>query len=351
MTKSSLEDMASISDIHQHNIGVDRSPRPKKLDLLSVPEANSPTDSVQSTDSGANNNMAGWAKLRTTVKVAGVVNAKTKKKRKVSGVSRQDSFMKRFSTRYQTRNSLGSQDSEEESAAGTLLSKARIPAEIEDKKPFVVNPDGVFMFYWLAIVTVAVLYNLWTCIAREAFTEIVEGYEVVWFVMDGFCDFFYLVDICVQLRTGYLERGLVVYNSSKLAKHYTYSRFFVIDVLSLLPLDIIQFHTGIHPLLRFPRFIKVYRAYRFSYMVETRTVYPNMWRVANLSHLLFLGSHWFAAFYYMISAAEDFKGSWGYPKPEGVFTSVKRKYLKSLYWSTLTLTTIGDLPPPEKDEE
>ena len=59
----------------------------------------------------------------------------------------------------------------------------------------------------------------------------------------------------------------------------------------------------------------------------------------------------FAAFYFMISKAEDFEGSWGYPKPIGAFASVTRKYLKSLYWSTLTLTTIGDLPPPEKNWE
>ena len=120
-------------------------------------------------------------------------------------------------------------------------------------------------------------------------------------------------------------------------------------LMALLPLDVLQFAVGIHPILRFPRFLKAYRAYRFSYMVETRTGYPNTWRVANLSHVLFLGSHWFAAFYYMISEAEGFHGSWGYPEPVGEFASVTRKYLKCLYWSTLTLTTIGDLPPPDSN--
>jgi hypothetical protein len=271
--------------------------------LLSPPDPPSPTFSVQSNDSA--NSIAGWSKLRTTVKMASAVN-RTRKKRKGSGMSRQDSFMKRFTTRYQG-NSQNNGDSDDESAAGMLLSKARVTKAKEGKKPAVVNPDGNFMFYWLAFVTVAVLYNLWTCIAREGFPEIVAGYEIVWFVMDGICDLIYLIDICVQLRTGYLERGLVVYSTSKLAKHYVKSRAFYIDMFSLLPLDIVQFFIGLHPLIRFPRFLKAYRAYRFSYMVETRTVYPNMWRVANLSHILFLGSHWFAAFYYMISKAENFE--------------------------------------------
>jgi len=99
------------------------------------------------------------------------------------------------------------------------------------------------------------------------------------------------------------------------------------------------------------RFLKSYRLVRFVYMVETRTVFPNMWRVANLTHILFLGSHWFAAFYFLISSAEGFTSKWGYPRPVGNYSSGLQKYLRSLYWSTLTLTTIGDLQPPETNWE
>jgi len=176
-------------------------------------------------------------------------------------------------------------------------------------------------------------------------------YEAIWFTVDGACDLIYCLDIGVQLRTGYLERGLIVYETSKLARHYVYSRTFLCDILSLLPLDLLQIYTGIHPLLRFPRFLKSYRLYRFIYLVETRTAYPNMWRVANLSHILFLGCHWFAAFYFLISKAQEFRSNWGYPPPYGNFSSVTQKYLRSLYWSTLTLTTIGDLKPPESNWE
>ena len=102
---------------------------------------------------------------------------------------------------------------------------------------------------------------------------------------------------------------------------------------------------------RFPRFLKAYRLYRFVHMVETRTAYPNLWRVVNLSHVLFLGCHWFAAFYYLISKAEGFQTTWGYPPPEGAQASVTQKYLRSLYWSTLTLTTIGDLQSPQLNIE
>lgn len=219
------------------------------------------------------------------------------------------------------------------------------------QRHYIISPDGRFMFCWMTALTAAVLYNLWTCIAREAFPELTAGVEPLWFAADALADLIYITDIGVQLRTGYLERGLVVYDLRRLAVRYVRSRSFILDVVCLLPLDLIQLHVGHHPLLRAPRFIKTYRLYRFVYMVETRAIFPNIWRVVNLSHVLFLGCHWFAAFYFLISKAGGFHGDWGYPSPVGDNAGVAKKYLRSLHWSTLTLTTIGDLPPPETNWE
>ena len=297
---------------------------------------------------------ARWAKLRTTVQIGNAVTQPIKKKRKTSGVHRQDSFLKKFSTRQIAAD--GSSDSEDEDGESSTkhtkkLSKTTptfTEAPEEKDLQWVINPDNNFMFCWLSLLSLSVLYNLWTCIAREAFFENQDRYQIVcWIVADIFCDILYILDIVVQLRTGYLECGLIVYNTKKLAVHYVCSKNFVLDLLSLIPLDFVQLTIGIHPIIRFPRFLKVYRSYRFMYMVESRTAYPNFFRVVNLSHVLLLGSHWFAAFYYLISKAEGFEGTWSYPKPVGQFASVTRKYLRSLYWSTLTLTTIGDLPPPD----
>lgn len=97
---------------------------------------------------------------------------------------------------------------------------------------------------------------------------------------------------------------------------------------------------------------QVYRVYDYYYMVESRTVYPNLWRVVNLIHILLILAHWFGCFYYLLSEAEGFKGDWVYPyRPTGEYATLTRKYLGSLYWSTLTLTTIGDLPTPETNAE
>lgn len=209
------------------------------------------------------------------------------------------------------------------------------------------NPQGSFIFFWLGIVTMATVYNLWTAIMRQAFSEIQKGKTALWITLDGIADLIYLVDILVQFRTCYLEKGLVVKDSTKIANRYVWSRKFAFDVLALLPLDLFQSVTGIQPLLRFPRFLKCFRSWHWKVMVENRTTFPNSWRVITLTHILFLGCHWFASFYYILSEKGDFDDPWGYPKPSSPeLQSLLRKYLQSFYWATLTLTTIGDISEP-----
>ncbi|KAL5112896.1 Cyclic nucleotide-gated channel rod photoreceptor subunit alpha [Taenia crassiceps] len=213
---------------------------------------------------------------------------------------------------------------------------------------FICNPQGRFMFVWLGIVAIATVYNLWTAIMRQAFHEIQKDKAALWIGLDGVADLIYLTDIMVQFRTSYLEKGLVVRDARKIATRYLWSRKFAFDSLALLPFDLFQSVTGIQPLLRFPRFLKCFRAWHWKIMVENRTTFPNTWRVLTLTHILFLGCHWFASIYYILSESTHFQDSWGYPAPTTPeLQSLLRKYLQSFYWATLTLTTIGDITAPE----
>lgn len=174
---------------------------------------------------------------------------------------------------------------------------------------FVLSPDENVMYAWLVVLSACVLYNIWLIIARQSFEKLQTEYRDLWFVLDLVTEAVYALDILVQFRTGYLEQGLLVYDSKKLALNYVRSRHFLLDLFSLVPLEIAQFWLDYElPMLRFPRFFKVYRTIQFYYMTENRTLYPNVWRVANLTHILFCLGHWFAGFYFLISKAEGFKG-------------------------------------------
>lgn len=118
----------------------------------------------------------------------------------------------------------------------------------------------------------------------------------------------------------------MVYDSKKLACHYLRSRAFLLDLTALCPVDLLQLRFGPNPLLRCPRFLKVsqqfhyeipipyrsicfqvYRAVNYYYMVESRTIWPNLWRVVNLIHILLILAHWFGCFYFLLSQAEGFQ--------------------------------------------
>ncbi|XP_075743790.1 uncharacterized protein LOC142802700 [Rhipicephalus microplus] len=313
------------------------------------PRSPAPTDSGTPLPSSANAASASrsrWLKLRTTVQLSGAISHIQKK----PPLKREDSFLKRFSTRHinEPHRTTGS-DSATSPAAD---SRPRFFSKPNCERLLlgVINPDENALFVWLWILTWCVLYNAWALILRQTFTELQTSSVHLWFVADSFADLVYLLDIVVQFRTGYLEQGLMVCEARKLAGHYVRSKPFLMDLLALTPLDLLQFQIGIAPLLRFPRFIKVYRCYRFYYMVESRTIYPNLWRVVNLIHILLLLSHWFGCFYYMLSEFENYDGDWTYHKPDSPeWKALGRKYLASLYWSTLTLTTIGDLVTPSSN--
>ncbi|CAH1184274.1 unnamed protein product [Phyllotreta striolata] len=284
-----------------------------------------------------------WMKLRTTVQISSAISAKK------PPLKREDSFLQRFSTRQipETQETVEDTGSE----GGDNHSAPRRRRRLRKQPRTVINPDSNFYFYWLLVLTVCVLYNLWTLIVRESFPELQEMISSFWLTCDSMSDLVFILDLAVQLRTGYLEQGLMVYDSKKLSCHYLRSRAFLLDLAALCPLDLLQFRLGWHPLLRCPRFLKVYRAVNYYYMVESRTVWPNLWRVINLIHILLILAHWFGCFYFLLSEAEGFRGEWVYPYRPGDYATLTRKYLGSLYWSTLTLTTIGDLPTPETNAE
>lgn len=136
----------------------------------------------------------------------------------------------------------------------------------------------------------------------------------------------------------------MVRDVKRLSVRYLKTVKFSMDIVSVLPLDFGYIWYGFKAILRLNRIIKFWRLREFFHMAETHTNFPNLIRVSNLVLYIIIIIHWNACFYYGISEQIGFgTDDWVYPDPLSKgYDTFEKQYTFSLYWSTLTLTTIGD---------
>ena len=230
------------------------------------------------------------------------------------------------------------------------------------KWSFVFDPAGRLCYYWSVVVSFAFLYNLWVMMYRSAFQEINPNTIIIWFSLDYFADFIYILDILFHFRTGYLEDGVLQTDSRKLRIHYMNSTTFYIDCLCLLPLDFLYLSIGYKSFLRFFRLVKVYKYWHFLDRTERHTNSPNLFRSIILVHYLLVTFHWNACVFYLIAKSESDNSAsvlkeWIEDKTATNSTQGRHEemdvvllYLKCFYWCTLALTTIGGLPSPKQSK-
>lgn len=155
------------------------------------------------------------------------------------------------------------------------------------------------------------------------------------------------------LSTGFLEQGSLVRDISRLKKRYLHSSQFFWDVMSQLPTDLLYltdfFNT---PVVRINRFLRSSRLLEALDRMETRTAYPNVFRIAKLMILIFILIHWNACCYFALSKYIGFgNDDWVYNIPRHEHNSTRRQYFYSFWFSTLILTTVGDTPQPKCELE
>ncbi|XP_039623569.1 cyclic nucleotide-gated olfactory channel-like [Polypterus senegalus] len=230
--------------------------------------------------------------------------------------------------------------------------EGKTPAKKKD--PFVVDPADNVYYWWLLVIAVPVLYNWCLLVARACFDDLQSENHILWLVLDYCSDLVYIMDIAIRLRTGYLEQGLLVKDLAKLRDSYIHTLQFKLDVLSILPTDLAYIATGLDvPEVRFNRLLRFPRMFEFFDRTETRTNYPNIFRIFNLVLYILVVIHWNGCIYYAISKAIGFgDDTWVYPNvSDPNYGYLAREYTYCLFWSTLTLTTIGEMPAPVKDVE
>ena len=77
------------------------------------------------------------------------------------------------------------------------------------KRQFTFNPSGIWLYRWLAVVSLTVVFNTYAIILRTTFTEINESVLWLWMTLDYVADAIYLIDILVQFRTSMFKENII----------------------------------------------------------------------------------------------------------------------------------------------
>uniref|UniRef100_A0A3B4Y2Z9 Cyclic nucleotide gated channel subunit beta 1b n=1 Tax=Seriola lalandi dorsalis TaxID=1841481 RepID=A0A3B4Y2Z9_SERLL len=173
---------------------------------------------------------------------------------------------------------------------------------------------------WMFLVSLAWNWNVWFIPVRWAFPYQTPDNIYYWLLTDYLCDLIYILDITVfQPRLQFIRGGDIVVS-------VTLEAFTVID---LVPLELFYFKTGINPLLRLPRLLKV----RLYYCIFKPLV------IRTTTYLLYC-LHCNACLYYWGSALK------GLGSTKWVYNGEGNSYIRCYYFAVKTLITIGGLPDP-----
>ncbi|XP_062404752.1 cyclic nucleotide-gated cation channel beta-3 [Sardina pilchardus] len=210
----------------------------------------------------------------------------------------------------------------------------RFPSSID---PF----TNMIYVLWLFFVTCAWNWNVWLIPVRWAFPYQTPENIHWWLFADYFCDLIYITDILIfQPRLQFVRAGDIVCEKKDMRENYLTTNRFKMDVLSMIPLDVLYFKTGVISLLRFPRLLKYMAFFEFNDRVEAVMRKAYIYRVIRTTAYLLYSLHINACLFYYFC---DYHGL---GSSKWVYNGKGNKYIRCYYFAVKTLITIGGLPDP-----
>uniref|UniRef100_A0A9J2Q3S0 Cyclic nucleotide-binding domain-containing protein n=1 Tax=Ascaris lumbricoides TaxID=6252 RepID=A0A9J2Q3S0_ASCLU len=257
------------------------------------------------------------------------------------------------------------------------INQSSLSTNDEQRTPskVVFDPRGVVFHVWTAVVTCACLCNFFT-ITVPVFEEVRSHFYKQWIALNLLCDAVFLIDMFVQTRISFFEDGVEIEDSSRTLHHY---------------------------LFRLNRLAKCYRIGDFLSVAEVASRFPTVLIVGQLMLACLFIFHWNACAYYLMSTfytitPADDTGDWAFTYDkisdpavprcgwyhEGSdcgfnesgrdvsrredyveemgqywtnrsiqlhFSNFTKKYALCMYWSALTITTLGEQPEPDESAQ
>ncbi|XP_051468588.1 cyclic nucleotide-gated cation channel beta-3 [Apus apus] len=195
---------------------------------------------------------------------------------------------------------------------------------------------------WLLVVTIAYNWNCWLIPLRFVFPYQTPSNLIYWFAIDILCDICYLCDLLVfQPRVQFLRGGDIITDKVEMKKFYHSTVKFRLDLISILPFEVLAIFFGFNPAFRANRILKHNSFFEFNDRLEAIMDKAYIYRVIRTTGYLLFILHINACLYYWASDYE------GLGSTRWVYDGQGNMYLRCYYWAVRTLITIGGLPEPQ----
>ncbi|ULT91122.1 hypothetical protein L3Y34_009025 [Caenorhabditis briggsae] len=265
---------------------------------------------------------------------------------------------------------------------------------------FTIDEHGNAFYLWTCLVSLVALHPL-------VFTSLSVFQNVHSFLrttgpINLLLDLINILDLIAHTRIEYVENGVAVKNLSKLMHHRLKSKFFILDVIAVIPTESLEVFGESFFWARINRLTKCYRLFNFSTQTDTRTTSPHAFGLFKLIFICMVIFHWNGCLYFHISkvynyatarlehwifsydkiinpilatcATDDiydknfcdtddllithlpdnevqstvtsFMSTWDNKTETLKFANFFRQYALCFYWSALTLVTLGEQPSP-----
>lgn len=247
---------------------------------------------------------------------------------------------------------------------------------------FIFKPNGVIKLAWDTLLCMITLFTVMIISISLCFSVVLEkvfylaereellGSTAFYKVFIGLSAFFYTLNLFVGIHTSYYENGEHITDLVRIRSRYVRREFFL-DLISNLPLYrifftfIISSNDYLHCIdqsnsngdiiFQILFFIKLKEIYDLLNQYEERfSLYETVEALFSLLRLiasiLFI-NHFFACVWFLIADYEIGQNQTAWLSPEG-HKAWMESYIKSLYWSMTTLTTVGygDITPKSVKE-
>ncbi|HMW60933.1 MAG TPA: ion transporter [Leptospiraceae bacterium] len=205
-----------------------------------------------------------------------------------------------------------------------------------------IHPEGVFKQAWNALILVCTLF-----FAIEIPMRMALGYHIGgWlFAIDVFITVCFMVDVVINFFTAEYVNGVLVTDKKVIAITYL-KGWFLIDFLAAVPLDMVfvgalatlSDTARVFRLLRLARMARIAQFMRK--LAQADIINISVLRMLFLTFWVLMVAHWSACVWIALGGTIG-----GVPDDEK--NSLLTIYVRSLYWATTTITTIGygDLTP------